>query len=91
MLIDEKALSLALGEKLQEYRQRKNFTLDDVVREAPLSISRSSLSAIEHGDQDISARDLFAMGRLLGFNMNDLFNEVIKDFASDKYSINLDR
>lgn len=90
MIFDEKAFAVALGKRLRAYRGEK-FTLDQVISEARLSISRSSLSAIENGNQDISARDLYAMSIMLGFSINDLMDGVRNDLLQDKFSINLNR
>ena len=90
MVFDDKAFAVALGNKLKAYRENR-FTLDQLVSEARLSISRSSLSAIENGNQDIPAKDLYAISLVLGFTLNDLMDEVVKDLLQQRFSINLNR
>jgi transcriptional regulator with XRE-family HTH domain len=92
MVFDDKDFGVALGRSLQELRQKRGYTLDQIVNEARLSVSRSSLSAIENGNQDISARDLYALSTVLGFDLNGMMNEVREALLSEQYStINLQR
>lgn len=92
MQIDPQAFTIELGLRLQKLRQDKGLTLDQVVADADLSVSRSSLSAIENGRQDISARDLYATSVVLGFNAGKLIDEVINAVLGQKYSsLNLNR
>lgn len=90
MIFDDKNFAIALGKRLKERRGEK-FTLDQLISEARLSISRSSLSAIENGNQDISARDLYAISIVLDFTLNDFMNDVVTDLLGKKFSLNLDR
>lgn len=90
MIFDNKSFASALGKRLKESRGEK-YTLDQLINEARLSISRSSLSAIENGNQDISARDLYAISIVLDFSLNDFMNDVVKDLLGKKFSLRLDR
>lgn len=92
MVLDDKAFAIALGKRIQQLRQSKGLTLDQGVENALLSVSRSSLSAIENGNQDISARDLYALSTALGFGLSELLDEVNDDLLRARHSsINLDR
>lgn len=87
MVFDEQSLRSALGKRLQEYRQEKGFTLDNVVEAAGLDISRSSLSAIENGNQGISAWELYGLSKIYGFSLDALMDKINQDLLSEKYSI----
>jgi len=91
MIFNNADFAKILGKRLQEYRQQKKFTLDEIIKEAHLSIARSSLSAIENGTQDISAQDLYALSMVLDFSLDKLTDEIRNEILSGKYSINLDR
>lgn len=91
MVFDEKSFRNELGRRLQNYRQEKGFTLDAAVTAAVLDISRSTLSAIENGVQDISAKDLYALSTVYKFSLDRLIDEIVQELLSQKYSINLNR
>lgn len=91
MIFDQNAFATILGKHLQDLRQQKKLTLDQAVSEARLSISRSSLSAIENGNQDISAKDLYSLSMILEFSLSDLMDEIRNEMLQGEYSINLNR
>lgn len=91
MIFDQNAFATILGKHLQDRRQQKKLTLDQAVSEAHLSISRSSLSAIENGNQDISAKDLYSLSMVLEFSLSDLMDEIRNEMLQGEYSINLNR
>lgn len=91
MIFDQNAFATILGKHLQDRRQQKKLTLDQAVSEARLSISRSSLSAIENGNQDISAKDLYSLSMVLEFSLSDLMDEIRNEMLQGEYSINLNR
>lgn len=89
MLATPQNFESMLGAKLQELRQAKKLTLEEAVARAHLSISRSSLSAIENGIQEISAKDLHSLSRVLGFSIDSLFDEINRNILIQKFSLNL--
>jgi transcriptional regulator with XRE-family HTH domain len=90
MIFDDKIFNTILGRKLREYRGER-FTLDQLIQAACLGISRSSLSAIENGIQDISAKDLYAISVVLKFSLSEFMEEIQKDLFEEKFSLNLNR
>ncbi|MDQ1284219.1 MAG: Anaerobic benzoate catabolism transcriptional regulator [Patescibacteria group bacterium] len=66
-----------IGEKIRHLRKNSNLKLEDLTKKSGLKLSKASLSAIENGKQQISAYQLYCLGK--GFNVPvDSFFEKIK-------------
>jgi len=58
--------NVAVGQAIQERRKAHGWTLDDVLPFVGGAFSRSSLSAIEHGRQELRIYEFFLLEKLLG-------------------------
>lgn len=76
-----------LGEAI---RQRRNDelkrSLEDVARDSETGISKSSLSLMETGAQQIAAVQLFELSRILDFSINEIFFEIEKKIQAEQHN-----
>jgi transcriptional regulator with XRE-family HTH domain len=75
-----------LGEKLRACREDLKRSLDDVAEHSETSISKSSLSLMENGKQQVTVLQLFELSRMLDFSPSDILAEIEKELLSEKYS-----
>lgn len=75
-----------LGAEIRTQRESLERSLDDIARDSESGISKSSLSLMETGGQQISARQLFELSRILNFSVDDFFERVEKKLNAEEYS-----
>ncbi|MHB8830756.1 MAG: helix-turn-helix domain-containing protein [Patescibacteria group bacterium] len=75
-----------LGSEIRSRRESLQRSLDDVARDSESGISKSSLSLMETGLQQISARQLFELSRILNFSVDDFLGRVEKNLNAEEYS-----
>ena len=63
-----------LGEKLQSSRKNAGFTQQDVAEE--LGMARTSITAIENGDRNISPEELVKLCRMYNRKVSDIIEEL---------------
>lgn len=74
-----------LGDKIRSQRESLKRSLDHVAESSESGISKSSLSLMETGKQQISARQLFELSRILNFSTDDYFENVEKNLSAEEY------
>lgn len=76
-----------LGEKIRSRRDTDlKRSLEDVAEHSETGISKSSLSLMETGKQQISTIQFFELSRILDFSPTDILSAVEKDLLSEQYS-----
>ncbi len=75
-----------LGQKLRERRDGLlERSLDDVASQSETGISKSSLSLMENGKQQVSTLQFFELSRVLDFSPTELLAEIEKELAHEQY------
>ena len=64
-----------IGSKIRQRREALGFSMDQLSQMARLNLSRSSISYMELGQQEISVFQLSNMCFVLGLNQEDLFSD----------------
>lgn len=68
-----------IGEQIRKRREEKNITLEQLNKEADLELTKSGLSYIELGAQQISAYQLFRIAKKLNLSVDQLMSEAEKN------------
>ncbi|HCE49741.1 MAG TPA: hypothetical protein DEQ86_06185 [Candidatus Jacksonbacteria bacterium] len=77
-MIVKKNFNSDLGKKIRTLRKGKGLTLEQFNEIANLDLSKASLSAIENGQQQISALQLHLIAQALKTSADVLLQEAIK-------------
>jgi len=78
-MLNQDQFNKFLGEQIAEFRKKKELTLEKLIEDAGLDMSKATLSAIENGNQKITAFQLFYIGKALNMGVNDFFQDT--DFS----------
>lgn len=62
----KKEFNIAFGQSIAKQRKARGWTLDNLVEILGNSISRSTLSSIEHGRQELNCYEFFILEKMLG-------------------------
>lgn len=65
-----------LGEILSVARDDCDYTLDDAIGLSGVTMSRSSLSSIEHGQQQASFHDVYLLSKLYDIKIEDVVERI---------------
>lgn len=80
-----KGFKVILGGLLREERQRSGLTLDGALQATDLGVSKSALSAIERGDQQVSGKQLYELWQAYGSSIDSLFQKVREKTTLNKF------
>ena len=71
--MDDENLNKYIGNKIKEYRKKKNLTQDELGRK--IGVKHSTISAYERGLVDLNLTTLFQLSDIFGVAVDDLFPE----------------
>lgn len=74
-----------LGRLIRDQRERKGLSLEQVAGDSDSGLSRSTLSLIELGEQQIYARQLFEVAVTLSFSIDDFFRKVNETLLAEEH------
>lgn len=86
-MIDKHAFNKILGQRIREFRKKMGITLEVLNHSAKLDLTKSSISAIETGDQSITSYQLFCIADALNVSVQELFS----DFNEKLYKSDLEK
>lgn len=75
-IIKNNRFNESLGRILRTARSEKKLTLDEIGKKAKLNLTRSALSYIELGSQQISAFQLYKICQALNLSCDKVFKEI---------------
>jgi transcriptional regulator with XRE-family HTH domain len=67
-----------VGSLIRSKRIEKEMTLDQLNKNSGLGLTRSALSNMELGKQQMTTYQLFVLSKFLGISINKLFNDINK-------------
>ncbi|MCW7470555.1 helix-turn-helix domain-containing protein [Leptospira kanakyensis] len=71
-----------IAEKIQFYRKKAKLTQDDLAKE--LSLSRTTITAIEKGERKLKASEILDFARILGISISELTHQPPLDLKNYK-------
>ena len=74
-----------LGAMIRVQRESLAFSLEQVSRDSDCGLSRSALSLIELGEQQIYAHQLFELAKTLRFSIEDYFQKIEKKIVEEEH------
>ncbi len=74
-----------LGAWIRNRRDRLGLSLERVAKDSDCGLSRSTLSLIELGEQQIYGRQLFEVAKILGFSVDDAFKVVNEAILKEEH------
>ena len=75
-MLDKTNFYLNLGKNINKAREDKDYSMDKFIEVASLNMSKSTLSAIENGKQQISAFRLYSVTEALDLKLSELFKSL---------------
>lgn len=74
-----------LGAMIRAQRESLAFSLEQVARDSDCGLSRSALSLIELGEQQIYAYQLFELAKTLRFSIEEYFQKIEKKIIEEEH------
>lgn len=71
---DKNLLLRRVGSRIRDFRKDSRLTLEKLSKLSGLNLSRSSISNIERGKQDISVYQLYALSNVLDVPVGSFFD-----------------
>ncbi|MDD4412470.1 MAG: helix-turn-helix transcriptional regulator [Patescibacteria group bacterium] len=71
-MLDKSNFYMSLGKNIEIARKEKGYSMDKFIEVANLGMSKSTLSAIENGKQQISAFQLYLVTEALDLKLSEL-------------------
>jgi len=75
-MLDKTNFYLNLGKNINKAREEKGYSMDKFIEVANLNMSKSTLSVIENGKQQISAFQLYLVVEALDLKLSELLKSL---------------
>lgn len=75
-MINREDFNNALGERIREEREIRGISLETLSTQSNVGISRSAMSAIERGKQQVSVYHLFLLAKYLKISLDDVIQPI---------------
>jgi len=75
-MLDKTNFYLNLGKNIKKAREEKGYSMDKFIEVANLNMSKSTLSVIENGKQQISAFQLYLVVEALDLKLSELLKSL---------------
>jgi len=83
----ERSFYSAVGALLKTGRNSQNLTLEEVAKKSGLGLSRSAISSIEQGKQQISLHQFLRLAKVLNFRPAEIIMDVSKNLGEEKSTL----
>ncbi len=83
----ERTLYNSVGARFKIGRQSKGLTLEEVAKGSGLGLSRSAISSIEQGKQQISLHQFLRLTKMLDLPSVEIITDMLKSMGDGKSTV----